>query len=165
MQHDWTIDRIGVTGLGYGKQEAKMDFLNQALLWLHFMALALGGMASFGIPLLAARIAGADPAARPALGQTIQLFSKLGSAAIGTLVLTGLIMTVTRIGGFSGQSVWFYLKLGLVVALVVVIVVSKRLGARAMKGDARAAQQGAVMAKVAIALLASVVATAVLAFD
>lgn len=141
-----------------------MDFLNSALLWMHFMALALGGMASFGIPLLAATIAGADPAARPALGQTIQLFSKMGSAAIGTLVLTGLIMTVTRIGGFSDQSFWFYLKLGLVVALVAVIVISKRLGARAIQGDSKAARQGEVMSKMAIALLASVVAAAVLAF-
>jgi len=142
-----------------------MDFLNLALLWLHFMALALGGVASFGIPLLAARMPGTDPAARPALGQAIQLFSKIGSAAIGTLVLTGIVMTVTRIGGFSGQALWFYLKLALVVVLLGVIVVNKRLGARAMKGDAQAARQGAMMAKLAIALLASVVGTAVLAFD
>ncbi|MBA3911465.1 MAG: hypothetical protein C0524_16705 [Rhodobacter sp.] len=142
-----------------------MDLLNLALFWLHFMALALGGVASFGIPLLAARIPGADPAGRPALGQAIQLFSKIGSAAVGTLVLTGIIMTFTRIGGFSGQSLWFYLKLALVVALLGVIVINKRLGARAMKGDAQAAQQAAMMAKLAIALLASVVATAVLAFD
>ena len=142
-----------------------MDFLNLGLLWLHVMALALGGVASFGIPLLAARMPGTDPAARPALGQAIQLFSKIGSAAIGTLVLTGIVMTFTRIGGFSGQSVWFYLKLALVVVLMGVIVINKRLGARAMKGDAQAARLGAMMAKLAIALLASVVATAVLAFD
>jgi len=141
-----------------------MDFLNLALFWLHFMALALGGVASFGIPLLATRMPGADPAARPALGQAIQLFSKMGSAAIGTLILTGLIMTFTRIGGFSGQSPWFYLKLALVGALVVVIVINKRLGARAMKGDAEAAKLGAMTQKISIALLASVVASAVLAF-
>lgn len=141
-----------------------MEFLNLALYWLHFMALTLGGVASFGIPVLAARMPGTDPAARPALGQAIQLFSKLGSAAIGTLVLTGIIMTITRIGGFSGQSPWFYVKLALVALLMAVIIFNKRLGARAMSGDAQAAQLGAKTARLAIALLAAVVATAVLAF-
>ena len=63
-----------------------MDFLNLALFWLHFMALALGGVASFGIPLLATRMPGADPAARPALGQAIQRFRKSSPASTQTLL-------------------------------------------------------------------------------
>ena len=81
-----------------------MEILNTLVFWLHFMAMFLGGVAAFGIPLTAARIAGAEPAARPALGQVIQLFSKVGSAGIGTLILTGIIMIFTRIGGFAEDS-------------------------------------------------------------
>ncbi len=141
-----------------------MNVLNTALFWLHFMALSLGGLASFGIPLLAARMPTADPAARPVLAQAIQRFSKLGAAAIGTLILTGAILVFSKYNGVSQLGGWFWLKMGLVVVLVGVIAYNRRLGARAMQGDAQAARQGAVMARVAIALLAAVVGAAVLAF-
>lgn len=141
-----------------------MDLLNSVLLWLHFMALCLGGVASFGIPLLAARLASADPAARPALGQSMRLFSKVGAAAIGTLILTGAVLVYSKFGGFAGLGVWFTLKLLVVAVLVGVIAFNRRLGARAMAGDAAAAQLAPTMAKVAIGLLMIVVATAVLAF-
>ena len=116
-----------------------MEIVNTLAFWLHFIGLSLGGVAAFGIPLTAARIAGAEPAARPALAQVIQVFSKVGSAGIGTLILTGLILTFSKIGGFAGQSPWFNAKLALVVLLVGVIVVNKKLGAKAMQGDAQAA--------------------------
>ena len=141
-----------------------MDFTNDGLFWLHMMAFTLAGLPAFGIPLLAARIPGADPAARPILGQSIQLFSKLGSVAMGTLILTGAILTFTRLGGFGGQSPWFYAKLALVATLFTVIVISKKLGARAMAGDAAAAKLGHTLSKVSITLMALVVAAAALAF-
>lgn len=141
-----------------------MDLLNDLLFWLHFMALALAGVAAFGIPLTAARIPGADPAARPALGQVIQIFSKVGSAGSGTLILTGLILIFTKYDGFGGHSPWFYAKLVLVAVLIGVIVVNKRLGARAMAGDHQAALLARRLSLVSIGLLAAVVAAAVLAF-
>lgn len=141
-----------------------MDLLNDLLFWLHFMALALAGVAAFGIPLTAARIPGADPAARPALGQVIQIFSKVGSAGSGTLILTGLILIFTKYDGFGGHSPWFYAKLVLVAVLIGVIVVNKRLGARAMAGDHQAALLARRLSMVSIGLLAAVVAAAVLAF-
>lgn len=141
-----------------------MEILNTLLFWLHFMAMFLGGVAAFGIPLTAGRIAGADPAARPALGQLIQLFSKVGSAGMGTLILTGIIMGFTRIGGYEGQSPWFYAKLVLVAVLVAVVVVSKKLGAKAMQGDMAAAKTGEMLSKISILLLAAVVFSAVKAF-
>lgn len=141
-----------------------METLNTLAFWLHFMGLALGGVASFGIPLTAARIPGAEPAARPALSQLVEVFSKVGSAAIGTLILTGLIMTVTKIGDFSAQSPWFYGKLVLVVVLVGVIVVNKKMGAKARTGDAQAAAMARKLSMVGILLLASVVFAAVKAF-
>ena len=141
-----------------------MEILNTLLYWLHFMAMFLGGVAAFGIPLTASRIAGADPAARPALGQLAQLFSKVGSAGIGLLILTGVIMIFTRIGGFEGQSPWFYAKLVLVAVLVCVVIVSKKLAAKAMQGDMAAAKMGKMLSKISILLLAAVVFSAVKAF-
>ena len=141
-----------------------MDAINQLIFWLHFMALALAGLPAFGIPLLSARIATADPAARPALGQSIQLFSKLGSVAMGTLLLTGAIMTMTKVGGFGAQGTWFWVKLVLVATLFTVVIVSKKLGARAMAGDAAAGKTAALLSKVSITLMALVVAAAVMAF-
>lgn len=141
-----------------------MDYLNILLFWAHMMALSLGGVASFGIPLLAARMGAADPAARPALAGAMELFSKIGSAAIGTLILTGILMVFTKYGGIGGVGGAFWLKMALVVVLLGVIVVNKRLGAKARAGDREAAAQAASMAKLAIALLAAVVMSAILAF-
>lgn len=141
-----------------------MDILNTLVYWLHFMGLALGGVAAFGIPLTSARIPGAEPAARPALAQVIEVFSKVGSAGIGILILTGIIMIFTKLGGIAGQSPWFYGKLVLVVVLIGVIVVSKKLGAKAMKGDLAAAEQARKLSKVGILLQAAIVFAAVKAF-
>lgn len=141
-----------------------MDLLNTFVYWLHFMGLTLGGVAAFGIPLTAARIPGADPAARPALAQLIEIFSKVGSSGMGLLILTGVIMVFTKIGGFGGQSPWFYAKLAFLVVLIGVIIVGKKLGARAMKGDAAAAAQARNMSKVGILLQAAVILSAVKAF-
>lgn len=141
-----------------------MEILNTLLYWLHFMGLSLGGVAAFGIPLTSARIASADPAARPALAQVIEVFSKVGSSGMGILILTGAIMIFSRIGGFGGQSPWFYAKLSLVAALVGLIVVNKKLGAKAMQGDAQAAALARKLSKVGILLLAAIVFSAVKAF-
>jgi len=141
-----------------------MDYLNTALFWAHMMALSLGGVATFGIPLLAARIGSAEPAARPVLAAAMVQFSKIGSAAIGLLILTGAILVFSKYGGIGGVNGTFWLKMVLVVILVGVIMVNKRLGAKARAGDRAAAAQAASMAKVAIVLLASVVLTAALAF-
>ncbi len=141
-----------------------MDYLNTALFWAHMMALSLGGVASFGIPLLAARMGSADPAARPVIAAAMEQFSKIGSAAIGTLILTGGILVFSKYGGTGGMTGLFWVKMALVVLLIGVIVVNKRLGARARAGDREAAARGAIMARVAILLLAGVVLTAVLAF-
>lgn len=141
-----------------------MDVLNLALFWAHMMSLVLGGVASFGIPLLAARLGGADPAARPVLGAAMEQFSKLGSAAIGTLILTGAIMVFTKFGGPGAMNAAFWAKIALVVVLVGVIIVNKRLGAKARAGDRQAAAQAATMAKVAIGILAAVVLAASVAF-
>ncbi len=141
-----------------------MEIVNTLAFWLHFVGLALGGVAAFGIPLTAARIHGAEPAGRPALAQVIQVFSKAGSAGIGTLILTGLIMTFTKLDGFAGQSPWFHAKLALVVVLVGVIVVNKKLGAKAMQGDAKAAVVARKMSMVGILLLAGIIFSAVKAF-
>lgn len=141
-----------------------MDVVNLLLFWAHMMALVAGGVASLGIPLLAARMGAADPAARPVLAAAMEQFSKIGSAAIGTLILTGGIMVFTKYGGIGGVNGTFWVKMSLVVVLVGVILVNKRLGAKARAGDRAAAAQAMTLAKVAIALLAAVVLTAALAF-
>lgn len=141
-----------------------MDTVNTLILWLHFIGLVLGAVANLGIPLTAARLAGAEPAARPALAGLIQTFSKVGSSGLGVLILTGLGLIYGKFQGFGGHSPFFYAKLVLVVALIGLIVVNKRLGARAMKGDVQAAALARKLSLVAMVLLASIILLAVLAF-
>ena len=133
------------------------------LVFIHLMALSLGGAASFGIPVVSAAMARAAPEHKPALVGAMRPLRLFGMVALTVLILTGLAAAWLQ-GTASGAPVWFWLKMIAVAALTVGIFTSLRLGSRAMKGDAAAGATARRLAPVNIALLALVVLFAVLAF-
>lgn len=142
-----------------------MDAVNTILLWLHFMGLALGGAASFGIPVVGSRMRGATPETRPLLMGLAHGLSKVGRAGMGLLIVTGPLLIWLKYNGVGGISVWFWVKMVLVVLLIVGIVYSSRLLKRVQAGDASA---GPMMPRVGMAntaLLVLIVLAAALAFN
>ena len=142
-----------------------MDLLNALLLWIHFGALAVGGAATFGMPVVGAQMAGAAPEGRASLVKAMMVFRKMGGIALGLLILTGLALLWSRYGGTGGLSVWFWVKMVLVVGFVLLVILGRRNAAKAIAGDRAAAARQPKFAVASGVTLLAIVLCAVLTFD
>lgn len=100
-----------------------MDLVFNFLLIVHLAAFGLAIATTIAAPLIGARIAGAPPDARPLLGgigKQLQLNVRI---AFGLLLITGISMVYVRYGGFEGQSIWFFVKMGLVVVVLIAMII------------------------------------------
>ena len=116
-----------------------MDVIVNLLFWIHLVAIALGGAASFGIPVVGSRMPTATDETRPLLFELMDGLSKVGRLAIGLLIVTGPLLIWLKYGGAAALSAWFSLKMVLVVVLLVGIIYSGINGKRAEQGDMTAA--------------------------
>ncbi len=112
-----------------------MDILNTILLWLHFIGLALGGAASFGIPVVGSRVPTAAPESRPLLLGITHGLSKVGRAGLGLLIVTGPLLLWLKFNGGQGISFWFWIKMLLVLVLIAGVIYSGMLLKRLQGGD------------------------------
>lgn len=142
-----------------------MDYLNSLLLWVHLVALALGGAATFGIPVAGRMIATATPEQRPLLFAVNKGLSTVGRTGLVLLLITGPLLVWLKYGGVAGFTVWFWVKMGLVLLLLVNIIASGINSARAAAGDMAAAKRGAPLGLSSLVLFLGVVLSAVLTFE
>ena len=91
-----------------------MDVVIGLLIWIHFLALAAGGAAAFGMPVVGSRMPTATAETRPTLFAIMKGISTVGRAAIGTLVVTGPLIVWLKYGGFGTMPIWFWVKMVLV---------------------------------------------------
>lgn len=142
-----------------------MDIVNNLLLWIHLVALAVGGAASFGIPVIGARMPGAPAEARPVLQSAIKGISTISRAALVVLLITGPLLVWLKFDGVSGFDVWFWIKMVLVAALLAGVIYSGILFSRAVKGDMAAAKRQPMVGMVSMIVLIGIILSAVLAFN
>lgn len=100
-----------------------MDLTFNILLIIHLAAFGLAITTTIAAPLIGSRIAVAPPEARPLLGGIGKRLSINARIAFGLLLITGLAMVYVRYGGFEGQSVWFFIKMGLVVVVLIAMII------------------------------------------
>lgn len=100
-----------------------MDLTFNILLIIHLAAFGLAISTTIVAPLIGSRLASAPPEARPLLGGIGKRLSLNARLAFGLLLLTGIGMVYVRYGGFEGQSVWFFIKMGLVVVVLIAMIV------------------------------------------
>ena len=142
-----------------------MDVLNNILFWLHLTGLALGGAATFGIPIVGSKMMTATAETRPLLFSITHGLSTIGRAGLATLIVTGPLMVWLKFGGMTGFTWWFTAKMVLVVLLLVVVIASGIFASRAEKGDVAAAKRLPVLGISGIVLLVLIVLCAVFAFN
>lgn len=140
-----------------------MDILIKIALWAHFMAIGVGGAATFGIPMIGRIAPTAPPEARPAIGAAIDLIAGAARKAMGVLILSGLFLVWARydIAAMPGT---FWAKMGLVALMIGLMVVNVRTGKRARRGDGAAAARLPALGKAGMATFALIVLMAVIAF-
>jgi hypothetical protein len=142
-----------------------MPDLNQWLLILHFLGLALGMSTSFANMVMGGLIAAAPPGEKAILGRFPPVMSKVGGGGLILLWVTGLILVFTKWGGFGSMPWQFHAKLTAVVLLTVVVGYVHALQAKAARGDTAAAARLPSVGSVATALAIVAVIFAVLTFD
>jgi putative membrane protein len=142
-----------------------MEYLNHALLWVHLVALAAGGAATFGIPVVGARIAGASADTRPVLFAIVHGISSVARTAMLALLITGPLLVWLKYGGVAGFNVWFWVKMALVALLLVLVILSGINTKRGEGGDMAAAKRGPQIGMASMFTFFLIVATAILAFE
>jgi len=142
-----------------------MDIVNNLLFWLHLVALALGGVAAFGIPVVGSKMASADVVSRPLLFSVTKGLSTVGRIGFGILIVTGPLLVWLKYGGTAGFTVWFTVKMVFVVILLVSVIVSGILGKRVEQGDMSVLPWLPRLGILNIVVLLAVVLSAVFTFN
>ena len=142
-----------------------MDILNNVLFWIHLVSLALGGAATFGIPVVGRMMATATGETRPTLFKVAHGLSSVGRAGLGGLIITGPLMVWLKFGGTAGFTTWFWAKMVLVLLLIVVVVWAGMNAKRAEGGDVAAAKRAPMIGGLGALLLLGVIFCAVFAFN
>jgi uncharacterized membrane protein len=141
-----------------------MDVLVELLFWIHLVALALGGVAVFGIPFVGRRMGASPPEQRPALMALIEQMSKVGRAAFGVLIVTGPLILWLRYGWAPPNATWFGLKMLFVLILLGVMIYAGINNKRAAAGDVAAARRAPMIGMAGIVTYALLILCAVFAF-
>jgi len=142
-----------------------MDILINILFWIHLVALSLGGVASFGIPVVGRMMPTATNETRPVLFKIVDGLSMVGRAGLGLLIITGPLLVWLKFGGTAGFTAWFWAKMILVLLLLITVIYAGINGKAAEKGDMAAAKRSPVIGMAAMLLLLGVVLCAVFAFN
>ena len=100
-----------------------MDLVFNFLLIVHLAAFGLGIATTIAAPLVGSRMALATLDSRPLLGGIGKQLMINARIAFGLLLITGISMVFVRYGGFEGQSVWFFIKMGLVAVVLVAMII------------------------------------------
>ena len=142
-----------------------MDIVNNLLLWVHLMALAMAGAAAFGLPVVGSKMASASAETRPVLFSVAKGISSVSRAALGLLIITGPLLAWLKFGGVAGFTLWFTIKMVLVVLLLISVIFAGMQMKKAEGGDRAAAGMLPRIGVVNLLLLLGIVLCAVFAFS
>jgi hypothetical protein len=116
-----------------------MSVFNYALLFLHFLGLAMGLSVPFGNMVMMGLIEKASPAEKPVLGRFPPAISRIGKVGLALLWITGVAMAFTRWNGIASMPWTFHVKLAAVVLLTLLVGYVTMLEGRVRGGDMAAA--------------------------
>jgi hypothetical protein len=137
-----------------------IDMLDNFLLVVHFLGLAIGLSTGFANMVMAGLIAKAAPDEQKVLSRFPPAMSRLGVIGLTLLWASGLAIVFTRYGGFAILPRPFVVKLAAVVLLTVAVIYIQVLLPRAARGDAAALARIQTLAKLTgpLALIAIIFA-------
>lgn len=141
-----------------------MDLMFQILLWLHIIALVVGGTNSVVMPVIGSQMPGAAAETRTVLFSIAERLATFGKGAMLVLLVTGPLMLWLRYG-WAVPNPWFWVKMALIVVMLVTITMAATNGKKARAGDAVAAARARTFGMVTGLAFLGVLLSAVLAFD
>jgi putative membrane protein len=142
-----------------------MDIVINLLIWAHILAFIAGGSNSVVGPVIGARMATATPELRAGYFGVMNTMSKVGRAAMVVLLISGPAILWLKYGGIGGASIWFWIKMALVVVMLVTIIYGGINVKKLQAGDVEAGKRADVAHKITGLAFAGVVLSAVFAFN
>jgi hypothetical protein len=112
--------------------------LDQTLMVIHFLGLAMGLSTGFANMVMAGLVAKAAPNEKAVLSRFPPAMSRIGAVGLAMLWGSGLAIVYTRYGTFSILPRPFIVKLAAVVLLTLAVIYIHVLMPRAQRGDAAA---------------------------
>jgi hypothetical protein len=139
--------------------------VNEVLLILHFIGLALGFSVSFANIVMSGIIAKATPPEKAVLGRFPPLMSRVGTIGLTLLWITGVTMVYTKWGGFAALPWQFGVKIAAVAVLTATVTYILRTERLVRTGDASGLARIEAAGKVATISALIAVIFAVLTFN
>lgn len=140
-----------------------MEIVVDILLWVHVIALIVGGSNSVAMPLIGGKMATAAPETRAALLSIADRLSTFGKVAMVTLLITGPLMLWLQYGWVI-PNFWFWVKMALIAVMLVTISLTEINSKKARQGDAEAARKVGQFGRVTALAFLGVLLAAALAF-
>lgn len=95
------------------------------LFFVHIVAFVAGGANSVLMPILGSKMATATPEQRAEYMDIAARVAKVGKAAMGTLLVTGVLVLWLK-WNWQIPNIWFWIKMLAIVAMIVFIVLNER---------------------------------------
>ena len=141
-----------------------MDVIVNLLIWLHIIAFIAGGSNSVVGPVIGARLTSATPDQRAGYFGVMNSLSQVGKVAMAALLITGPLIMFLKYGGLGGASVWFWVKMVLVVVMLAAIIYGGIQFKKSQGGDAEAGKRADTAHKITALAFLGVLLSAVFAF-
>ncbi len=138
--------------------------MNQALLVLHILGVAMGLSVSFANIVMASIAAKATPDEKKVLGRFPPVMIRVGDIGLALLLTTGPTMLFTKYQGFAGMPWTFQVKLTAVVVLVAAVGFIHMNMRKAFSGDMAAMKRIQTVGPIALLSALTAVVFAVLTF-
>lgn len=141
-----------------------MDVLALVLIFIHIVAFVAGGANSVVMPIVGARMATATPEVRASFMSFAGTLAKVGKYAFITLLVTGVLVLWLK-WDWVVPNVWFWIKMAGIVAMIVFIGLNDMNAKKARAGDMAAAANSKRFGQLTALSFATVLFSAVFAFN
>ena len=141
-----------------------MDALGLILFIVHIVAFVAGGANSVVMPIIGGRLATATPEVRENLMAVVERLAKVGKYAMLTLLVTGVLVLWLK-WNWVVPNAWFWVKMALILAMIVLIGLNETNARRARAGDMEAGRRSAMFGRLTGAAFLGVIAAAVFAVN
>jgi uncharacterized membrane protein len=142
-----------------------MTVLALILFIIHLGALIAGGANSVLMPIIGRRMAAATPEVRGQLTGVAESLSKVGKYAMGTLLVTGVLVLWLKWNWVAPSPVWFWTKMAFIVLMIVFIALNEANAKRIREGDKGAVGRSRMFGMLTGLSFLGVIVSAVFAFE
>jgi hypothetical protein len=142
-----------------------VDVIVNILFWLHFIGLAMGLGGGIALGFIGPKLIAAEGYMLEEMWRFETFFSRVGSAGLGILIITGPLMLWLKFNGPGGLTGWFWAKMAFVTIALIGVATHQWAGSRFRNGDLSAIPVMFASGRTAGAAMALAILCAVFTFN